>query len=84
MKCPAFARYVRVDQIIECYEVSRETRKALLEAMPDAYGGEGPGEDSWPEPDSSRDAPYKLNRCWSKLPLEAQEDIVRAYEKERG
>jgi hypothetical protein len=82
MKMPEFAKYKRVDDMVECFPIKKETEKELLEKMPNAYGGETPGEDDWPEPDSSRDAPYKLSTVWSKLSSAAQEDLIAAYEKE--
>lgn len=78
MTMPEWAKYRRVDEVIETMPVSSATVRELLEKMPDAYGGEPPGEDSWPEPDSSRDAPYKLSVIWDKLSPEAQEDIASA------
>ena len=84
MKMPEQLEYTRVDVIIECYDVSKETHKELLEKMPDAYGGEAPGEDDWPEPDSRRDRPYMLKNIWAKLGKEAQADIVAACEKEQN
>lgn len=75
---PAALAYVRVDQVIECYDVSKQTQAALLEAMPDAYGGEGPGEDDWPEPDAARDRPYRLANIWDGLGRNVQEDILGA------
>lgn len=83
MQVPEWAKYRRVDDMVECYPISDETQKALLEAMPNAYGGEAPGEDDWPEPDAARDAPYKLSNIWDKLAQTVQEDLVRAYEEER-
>ena len=80
-KVPEFAGYIRVDCIMECYDVSEETRKALLIAMPDAYGGDGPSVYAWPEPDAKRDAPYKLSKVWNILSEEVQEDIKKAYVK---
>lgn len=76
---PEFTKYLRVDEVIECYPVSDATTKALLEAMPDAYGGEAPGEDDWPEPDAARDEPYKLSKIWEKLSPAARQDIERAW-----
>lgn len=79
---PDWTKYRRVDVVIECMDVTRETRRALIDAMPHAYGGEEPGEDSWPEPDSKRDAEYKLSRIWNKISADAQADILKAYEAE--
>lgn len=81
---PEFAKYVRVDAVIECYEISQSTTAALLTAMPDAYGGEAPGEDDWPEPDAKRDEPYKLSKIWRKLPAPVQADILRARDAAHG
>lgn len=81
---PEWTKYVRVDQMIECYDIAKATEKALLEAMPDAYGGEGPGEDDWPEPDAKRDEPYKLSKIWTKLSRECQQDLQNVYDKERS
>lgn len=81
MVCPQWAFIVRVDTLIECYEINNATNKELLEKVPDAYGGEAPGEDDWPEPDAKRDEPYKLDKHWSKLSKEARLDIVAAYER---
>lgn len=81
MQVPEWANYLRVDEVIECFNVSDETRNALLVAMPDAYGGEAPGEDDFPEPDSSRDAPYKLSKCWDKLEDAVRQDVVRAHQE---
>lgn len=78
---PEHAKYVRVDEIIECYAISRDTEKALLLAMPDAYGGELPGEDDWPEPDAKRDEPYKLSKIWAKLSDDVRADIAQAIAK---
>ncbi len=79
MNIPEFARYVRVDTVVECYGVSKETERELLRLMPDAYGGEAPGEDDWPEPDAKRDEPYKLSKIWIKLSEEVRENILAAY-----
>lgn len=84
MNAPEWTKYVRVDQIIECYPISKDVEKALLVAMPDAYGGEGPGEDDWPEPDAARDEPYKLVKVWDKLSQEVREAIEAARAKEYG
>ena len=81
MNMPEFAKYVRVDTLLECYDLAKATDKALMQAMPNAYGGEAPGEDSWPEPDAKRDEPYKLAKVWNKLSAEVQQDIIRAYGK---
>lgn len=81
MQIPEWTRYVRVDQIIECFDVGEETRRALLAAAPDAYGGEGPGEDDWPEPDAARDEPYKLSKIWSKLSDEVRADVRHAVDQ---
>lgn len=78
MRMPTELRYRRVDEIIECYGISKETQAELLELMPEAYGGDPPGEDDWPEPDSARDEPYKLAKIWSKLSDEAKRDIAQA------
>ena len=78
---PEFAKYLRVDTIIECYPISKATEQALLQAMPDAYGGELPGEDSWPEPDALRDEPYKLAKIWAKLSATVRQDIEQARAK---
>ncbi len=82
ISCPEWARYVRVDVIIECWDLERDCTKELLEAMPDAYGGDPPGEDDWPEPDAARDEPYKLSKCWDKLSPEVQGALARYKEKE--
>jgi hypothetical protein len=79
---PSILQYTRVDEIIECYEINHDTQAALLALMPDAYGGEGPGEDDWPEPDNSRDKPYLLSRIWDQLPPTAKSDIRHATAKE--
>jgi hypothetical protein len=84
MKAPFWAQFRRVDEMIECYPISEETQRALLEAMPDAYGGEAPGEDDWPEPDAARDEPYKLSKIWDKLAQTVQEDLLKAWEEEHG
>lgn len=78
MTIPEWTKYVRVDAIIECYEIGKETMQALLKAMPDAYGGEAPGEDAWPEPDAKRDEPYKLSKIWTKLGPATRQDIELA------
>ena len=78
MTTPEWTKYVRVDVIIECYEISKQTTEALLKAMPDAYGGEAPGEDAWPEPDAKRDEPYKLSKIWTKLDADSRLDIELA------
>lgn len=75
-----WTKYVRVDEVLECYDVSKETARELLEKMPNAYGGEVPGEDDWPEPDASRDAPYKLSVIWNQLSEAAKSDIIKAKE----
>lgn len=82
MRMPEWAKYRRVDEMVECYPISRATEKELLEKMPDAYGGEPPGEDDWPEPDAKRDEPYKLSKVWDQLSVQAQEDLVRAHKAE--
>lgn len=80
MSIPEWTKYVRVDQIIECYDVSKETSQALMVAMPAAYGGveEVDLEDAWPEPDAARDEPYKLSKVWDRLAESVREDIVAA------
>jgi hypothetical protein len=78
MAAPDWTKYVRVDVIIECRPISKETERELLQAMPNAYGGEAPGENDWPEPDAKRDEPYKLARIWDKLSASAQADIAKA------
>lgn len=79
---PESARYVRVDTIIECYDVSKECEAVLLNKMPDAYGGKAPGEDDGPEPDHSRDNGYRLRDCWKDLPQYAQDELIAMFEKE--
>lgn len=77
--------YWRVDEVIECLDMGghgTEVTSALLAAMPDAYGGEVPGEDDWPEPDSHRDAPYKLSRIWADLDPVIQGYIADAAAKQ--
>ena len=78
-QCPEWAKYVRVDTIIECWAIDKPIENALLIAMPDAYGGEGPGEDDVPEPDAKRDEPYKLTKCWNKLSDDVQNALIVAY-----
>ena len=75
-----WTKYVRVDEVIECYDILQATQTELLEKMPNAYGGEAPGEDDWPEPDAARDAPYKLSVIWNQLSEAAKADIVKAKE----
>jgi hypothetical protein len=82
MKMPDMLLYTRVDVVIECYDISKETQKELLEKMPDAYGGDGPGEDDWPEPDHPRDKPYLIKNIWAKLSEPTQADITAAVKKE--
>jgi hypothetical protein len=84
MTKPEWTKYVRVDELIECYPISKEVKRALLEAMPDAYGGESPGEDDFPEPDAKRDAPYKLAVCWDKLAEPIQAAVAAAYQQAVG
>ncbi len=72
-----WTKYVRVDVVLECYDVSTETSQELLKLMPDAYGGDAPGEDDWPEPDHPRDAKYILSNVWDKLSAEAKIDIEK-------
>lgn len=79
MTTPEFTKFVRVDTVIECYGIGKETERELLAKMPDAYGGEAPGEDDWPEPDAARDEPYKLSKIWDKLSPEARQDIELAW-----
>lgn len=84
---PAALTYWRVDEVIECLsfgEHRHEVEQALLTAMPEAYGGELPGEDDWPEPDASRDAPYKLSVVWGKLDTSIQGYVAEAAHKEFG
>ena len=83
MTTPEWAKYYRVDTILECFKVSRTTAQELLrladQHMPEGpYGGVPPGEDDWPEPDALRDTPYKLDQIWSKLSAQAREDIAQA------
>ena len=82
MDQPIWAEFRRVDELIECYPISKSTERELLELMPDAYGGEPPGEDDWQEPDSWRDELYKLARIWDRLSGAAREDIVAAHDRE--
>lgn len=82
MKQPWWARYKRVDVLVECFPISKESERELLEKMPEAYGGEPPGEDDWPEPDAKRDEPYKLDKVWDRLSEACQLDLIAAYEKE--
>lgn len=77
---PEWTKYVRVDEVIECYSIQDSTQKSLLEAMPNAYGGEPPGEDDWPEPDAARDAPYKLSKVWDSLSSTVKDDLIAAHE----
>jgi hypothetical protein len=84
MRAPDWARYVRVDELIECYPISKDVQAALLLAMPNAYGGECPGEDDFPEPDAKRDEPYKLFKVWKILHEDVQTALIAAYKKERG
>lgn len=78
MPVPEWTRYIRVDEVIECYDIPDTTSRELLALMPDAYGGELPGEDDWPEPDASRDAPYKLSKIWDRLSSGGKADILAA------
>ena len=82
MNVPEWTKYRRVDEVVECFPIRKETERELLELMPDAYCGEPPGEDDWPEPDAKRDEPYKLSKVWGKLSKEAMEDLMRAHGKE--
>ncbi len=82
VKLPPGAEFRRVDDVIECYDIGEETRRELMEKVPDAYGGDPPGEDDWPEPDAARDAPYKLKVHWHKLSDAAKADIARAFDEE--
>jgi hypothetical protein len=80
-----WGKFVRVDELVECYDIKKSTEQELLrvadENMPGgAYGGELPGEDDWPEPDAKRDEPYKLVKIWDKLSDEAKADITKVYE----
>ena len=78
MPVPEWTRYIRVDTVIECYDIPNTTQAELLSLMPNAYGGEPPGEDDWPEPDAKRDAPYKLSNIWDKLSSGGKADILAA------
>lgn len=84
MMMPDWANYVRVDELIECYPIKDSTQGELMRAMPDAYGGEPPGEDNWPEPDAARDAPYKLSKVWKLLDDTTKADLIAAYDAEHG
>ena len=100
MEMPEVLSYTRVDTIIECLPlgaasgkkwphpeysaISAEVQAKLLEAMPNAYGGEAPGEDDWPEPDAARDEPYKLSKIWDKLDEVTQQRLIAAVEQEYG
>jgi hypothetical protein len=75
---PMQLTYTRVDEVIECYDITSATRGELMQLMPNAYGGELPGENDVPEPDNSRDAPYLIKRIWSKLSVTSKQDIINA------
>jgi hypothetical protein len=83
MSAPLWAKFWRVDTVIECLPILKETEEELLRLMPTAYGGEAPGEDDWPEPDAKRDEPYKLVRIWDQLSDEAKGNIILAMERTR-
>ena len=72
--------YWRVDEVVECLPIKKETEQELFRLMPDAYGGTAAGEDDWPEPDAKRDEPYRLQKIWNKLTPAAQVDISGAAE----
>ena len=85
-KIPDWTKYYRVDTIVECYSITKETERELLrvadEVMPGGpYGGEPPGEDSWPEPDAKRDEPYKLNKIWKLLSAGVQAELEARVRK---
>jgi hypothetical protein len=83
MKAPEWTKYVRVDEMIECFPIGKDTQRALMEAMPNAYAVPEPGEDAWPEPDSEREAPFKVSTIWDKVTPDVQTDLDKAYREER-
>lgn len=78
---PDWARFWRVDAVIECFDITTATRAELLRLMPNAYGGDRPKDYYGNEPDLQRDYQYKLHVIWERLSEEAKADIVGAYEK---
>lgn len=90
--CPDWARFWRVDEVIECLPVSEEVRRELLVAMPDAYDnkrppdrpgwkpGEGePRNELPPEPDTYDGLGQSLRCIWCKLTHSTKHAIVEAY-----
>ena len=80
MNIPGFAKLTRVDVMIECYRIADSTRDEMLRLMPDAYCGEAPGEDDWPDPDHTRNRPFLFKVIRESLSEEAKADINHAWE----
>jgi hypothetical protein len=92
LKCPGWAEFWNVDEVIECIPgMTDEHIAALMAACPDAYEDDNHDEDGEVFIEDPRDyATTKADRgrClqtfWGKLPLATQQAILKGYAKDHG
>jgi hypothetical protein len=100
VRCPGWAEFWRVDEVIECLPLGdnrRAIEAELLLVMPDAYDNKRPPDNpDWkpgcgeprnelpPDPDQADLDGQSLRTIWRRLTKETRLAIIAAYEKEYG